>query len=104
PVTVRSRGWPPGLISPVATVRDRGEDPVSCIADDVADATALTVALMHGDVEAVETLLRFGDAAGIALVCAGRLAAALGRVDTESAAVILDGWRRDAESRRRCAS
>lgn len=48
---------------------------------------------MRGDVEAVDTLLRFGDAAGIALVCAGRLAVALGQVDADSAAVILGGWR-----------
>jgi hypothetical protein len=71
-----------------------------CIADDLADACALTEALLRSDAEAVETLLKFGDPVGIALVAAGWLAVALGRLDGASAAVILDGWRRDAEGRR----
>ena len=61
---------------------------------------ALTEALMRGDVEAVETLLRFGDPTGIALVCAGRLAVALSQLDNADAAAVLTGWREMGDSGR----
>ena len=48
---------------------------------------------MRDDVEAVEVLLIHGDGAGIALVCAGHLAVALGRLDEVDAAATLTGWR-----------
>jgi hypothetical protein len=53
-----------------------------------------------GDIEAVEVLLGNCDPVGIALVACGWLAGALGRLDAESMATIIDSWRADAEARR----
>lgn len=77
-----------------------GEDAMCELADNIADATALVMAMMDRDAEGAEVLLDHGCAAGIALVCAGKLAVAMHLIGPQDAGAILDGWRQDAEDRR----
>jgi hypothetical protein len=73
--------------------------PPTSVGDDVLDSAALVEALLHTDPEATETVLKHGDNAGMCLVLAGWLAAALAHIGPQEATAKVAGWRAMGQDR-----